>query len=486
MMKLKIGIITVLTAVFLVSCFWGPDAADEGALSLTIDGSAYKGSAELVRVYLMADDATQENLIDIDSSSDAMYQQVAITSGQEQVLITNLGTAFPYRVLVAFGNEKDGAFVTESYAETDEVWVSGGEDTVVEVTQLDTPFSYMEFFVGKDVRGVVVDDTYIYASTVDKFYRIDIDTEVREVWDTPKDVNSLSYIKNVGGSGDLVSVAGGRVLLNTVEGIYPFNPSGEGSFDADFSSQMDSDPDTPGKQPVDVIGSGYFHSDGTHTVYYQISGGLGGMSEDEPAGASSGWDWVHVDLSDQLVGKPINDTEDTGSSGFFASVFGAFRLDGEFFADPDEDIMAYAEFIAPESGGENVIVSSFGYDGVDKFYVCTFDGVWLNDAYEDGDPIEGIEGSRIEGTKGFRFLRVQAGSEGGGSYAAFLSRYFLFLYNAVTGNLVRLPFVAGTPGLPKDVAKMSFRFIDGEPWLGIAGPEGLVAVDVLEAFDLYD
>ena len=39
MMKLKIGLIAVLTVLFLFSCYWSPDSGDEGSLTLTIDGS---------------------------------------------------------------------------------------------------------------------------------------------------------------------------------------------------------------------------------------------------------------------------------------------------------------------------------------------------------------------------------------------------------------------------------------------------------------
>ena len=52
--------------------------------------------------------------------------------------------------------------------------------------------------------------------------------------------------------------------------------------------------------------------------------------------------------------------------------------------------------------------------------------------------------------------------------------------------MIRIPFVAGTPGLPFQISDTAIYFDGASPMLGMSGIDGLVVVDIDAAFALYD
>ena len=460
-MKMKLLIVLAASALLLFSCYWTPEGAqEEGELTLTIDAGGTKAPEEdYARIYLLSGD---NNLIKIGDGK--AYQEVEL-GGETVVTIQGLDPSLTYTVLLAVGEKVGNGFEIAKYAEESGVTVVAGENKDVEVDIENSPFVYASFLTGNDVTGVVVDsqgDDSIYTATKGNIFKVNTSLGQAGGWTMPSgyEANSLSYVA----SG--AYVASDRIFVNTNKGIVPF---ASGSFATAFSAPLRA---KYGNIPV--TDSGYYSNGlGDEVIYFQRDGGLGGTDMD---GAVADWKWVNVDLSENLAGEPIIDVEDTGEEGYWASLFGAFRLDATFFSDPERDVLLdYATFVEPEASGELMVVSSFGFDGGTNFFIGTMDGVWWNDNYTAGEEDVDV-GNRIGVTKGHRFLRVNATSD----YAVFLSRYYLWIWNIDEEELTKIPFVAGLPGYAGDVSGMAWKTIGGDTWLLISGVKGLVGINASE------
>ncbi len=435
--------ILVVSSILSLSCILD-SGGSTGSVQFTI-----KGAGDTARIYLGTTDGVLAPI-----GGDKDYLQVSLSPTSTTVTIEGLPAGAEYRAFFSLGCMDEGYFWVDWYDVSSPFEISPGANVEVSLGVLEDTvplgLDYSPALMNKNVKGVVHDGTDIYAVTSSTLYK----------GDTVQLMTSLvtllgAYnIKSVS-LGNAMTAGVGTIWLNTNKGIVPSTTGG--GLTTNFSTNLGN---------VTVLESGAFDDGGTWYVYYQSSGGLGGVEDTDPPITS--YDWLDIDVSDEIQGKPVHDfvTDNSNNYGYFATVLGAFRLDGRMIDEGTTDFLGEDDFSVPYADffhvGDYIPVIAIDYDPVnDLFVMGTEDGVWSTAAGQN--PVD--DPKTLEaGTNGKRFHTVAALE---GKWAA-RSDLYVYVDNGTT--ITAIPFNV----FPDGITGMAWD--DDNDTLIVSAEEGLVSI----------
>ncbi|GEM_PF-6052388 len=466
--------IAFVAGLFLYSCYF-TGVGGRGSIALRFSEVSPKSaraasSTTYARVYLIANG----EIYPIGDGTDYVETSLSGTSATE-VEIPDVPVGPQYQVTISIGDkptvDADFLEVTE-YGASDPFSITPGGTTDVSLTPTASPFSL--YLGGTELKGVIYNtaDSTLYVVSGTRLYMgasvSGMDTGT--LLPTGYSANSISLGTFFGGAAPK-----DEPWIDTNMGILPYR---NGAFQEDFFSGTISS----GTKPSILQSGGvWVNSNVDLTVFYQRDGGLGGTYiASDNASTPSNWNWLDIDLSDVLTGRPILDFFVTANYAYFATKLGAFRLDTKMIQDYSvntsnvPDLMSYADFFkVTDSNGNEIPIISLGYDNGTKIVMGTEAGAYmaeLDEASAD-TPLKAGTISLLEGTGDYEITRVSVSPDG--AYIALFSEKDLFVYRQSTGTIVKLPFYSGLPGEITGAAWMP-----DNKTLVITGEDGMVSVDV--------
>ncbi len=449
-MKRLVQYLTILVAAAItLSCYWTANLGTSG-FQLDFSNVQSKAAGDLVRVYLLADG----NLLSVGDT--VPYVEEDLDSGGQKITIENLPVGPQYQALVGVGNTAGSIFQVSYYGESKTFELSTGDEITVSVTLQSMLYSvtYSTDLAGKELKGVVATETsYIYTADLSKIYALDPGTLALETTEPYHDLGAEGFSVN---SLSESSVSAWQGFINTDKGILPFNYSGVvWDFDSDFSTALGGE--------KNLQESGVFDTGAASPIYnffFRRKNGLGGVTvPNAELGSPETWEWVNLEL-DGVLDMACSDWY-----AYYATSGGAFALPPNILADTTPSIAEHRlSFSAPAK-----ILSVAINTETDYIYLGTANGAWEGLVTED-DPA-GVPNvsvgvlTQIPETAGYGITQITVSSDSG--YAAYLSRYYLFIRKGVL--VTRFPFFAVIPGKASGLDLGNIN-----DWtLYIAGSEGL-------------
>jgi len=471
-----------LFAGFLAGCYV---MVDDGVGSVGIEmpdaNSTGDPSPEtLARIYLL--NGTQ--LVPV--GDDTPFKLVALESEDNEVSIGPVPSGPDYQVILALGDIEPGVgdtevFVPARYAVSDSFTVVAGQATPIDLTPVESKFSYVPTVFGEDLVGIAKvargpanpGDVYFYTATTTEAIELNTSYAVTARATLPAGEEATGV-----DVGALVTETYPVPWINTDSGLLPY--LGGNSFSA---AEVDFDADYTGESAIPpVLDSGAFRVERGSTGYYDLFGwfqtdaGLGGVYDEDDAliGGDGPKQWVaDIDLSEFISGQPITDlVVDIGPDGvdaYFASKLGAFKLPKEVLIDglsTVPDILDAATFFDVVVDGEAAVITQLAQVGA-KLYLGTNKGVvsiLTADIELDSIPTSDVVTESLGRT--VRDMAI------GSNYQAILTDNFLIVSGPAT-NYTAVPIYAGIVTAPTGL-----YLDDSSGVVLIAGETGIAAVDI--------
>ena len=397
---IRLAAIVAVVGLMLSGCYGLIDDG-VGAVGIEIPDANQGGDPSdlsVARIYLINDNALVD-ISDSDAPEGVFYKHVVMESVENEVSVGPVPSGPGYQIVLALGDPvtagESEVFVPERYAWTEEPFaVVAGEATPVELTSIDSPFSYATSVFGEDLVGLELINGSFYTASGDEgasaVFRLNPttlltgDSLLRKI-DLPTDQTANSI-----GMGARVDQPTAVVpWINTSVGVIPYDEGADPSLDA-LNLAFFSDYPAGATKPA-VLSSGAFVVDkmgapGYYDLFgwFQVDGGIGGVYDEDDALVPGAKQWLtDIDLSTFLSGEPITDLVVTTSAGgeveaYFASKLGAFMLPEAVLSDPEinevPEILDVAEFFEVIVDGETAVITKLALVGT-KFYLGTSRGV---------------------------------------------------------------------------------------------------------------
>ena len=466
-MKRKLFYTAVLFVVTLavVGCYYGPA---RGSQRITLNISSILSPKALdpveethVWVYFYYDPDGANSLEDIKQDD---------INAEGEVSFDGIPVG-DWRLLIAVGKPNGaGGFIVSRYVEKPAT-VSTNSTYTVEIAAsevVENPFSLL--VEGKNITGIeLTAGGDLYASTESEIYLFNEITD--DFNTTPEDTLSSGITINSLSSGvfhDAGGVETNGFLINSSRGIIPYDPDTGAS--EDFSSSL-------GNGNTDVILSGSYDAESNLVYYYTAPGEIGGVFVPETAeDRLQPESWIEIDLND-IPGiqsnEPVLDLLITTKYGYFATQFGAFRLDEDSLEEgtlgPDQLLSAAVFFGEDETGA--ALVQSLAYESVENdLYFGAENGAYVGTLTESvaDTAVSGI--SVIADTEGVNIHLAAVNT--GGDCAAFLSteELFVLINDGGSATVQRYPF------LFDQIGTLSALEFDGDQ-LYVGGSLGVATTD---------
>jgi hypothetical protein len=478
--RLIVLILLSLPVLVLSSCYWRPNFSS-GGLQVDVSRIAARvgGPSDVVRVYLIADGL----LFSTGGGTPFVAEVPATGTSQEQkISITGLPVSPKYRVMVGVGMMNGGVFEPTSYGDSGQFVISPNSDTAVSVTLQSivfpngaAPVPPSPDLLGKNVKGVVGSDSYVYAVEDKAFYLTNYSPSTWYL-DTFGSYNLGQDLEGTGVSGYSINgVSRGSFInssfsLDTTTGILPFYNNDYWNFVKDFTMTLG------GSRDIKESGSFYIpYTEGDYAIFFRRGGGLGGayvLSSD--TGNPSVWRWSNVDLAG--VQDMVNSYQYT----YYAAGGSVFALPPAFLTDAPPNLKGRRiDLPAPAPVLSLGIRTGEG----NTLYLGTTNGVYTMDVSESTGPADAdnyiniysgpSQDAPLDITAGDQIERIAIPAYYS-NREAYLSRYYLYIryldYSGIE-HFEKIPFFAVLPGRATGLA-----WDDNGYSVYISGTEGLAAV----------